>query len=137
MTAPNFTSHDDYRRMTTMIESLIDNKIPTLELFGDKGHKETTETNEIALADFLRKIHNDLGSVETKRTNYNATMSCNGEVLFSGLFNFTCFNNFALLLWHNASHANVTWKKELIFDFKPVDDSLVYSPSYKSPYCWE
>ena len=137
MTAPNFTSHDDYVRMTSMIDTFLHNEDLTLELFGDKEHKETTEINEKTLADFLRGVHKGFDSIKTKRTNFKAIMSCNDEVLFSGLFNFTCFNNFALLLWHSASHANVTLKSNLIFDIQPVDDSLVDSTSYKSPYCWE
>lgn len=151
MTTPNFTSQDDYMRMTSMISpiftsqeeyvrmsNMIDvflyNKELTLEIFGDKEYTTITETNEKELAEFLREAHNEVEL--KKRTNFKAIMSCNDEVLFSGLFNFTCFNNFALLLWHSASHANVTLKSKLVFEHIKLN-SLEDSTSYKSTYCWE
>ncbi len=135
MTAPNFTSHEDYVRMTSIIDSFINDNCVILELFGNPECKEITERNERDLADFLRGVHMELKT--KKRTNYKATMlSDKGEILFSGLFNYSCFNNFALLLWHSASHANVTLKKELEFEVKFVE-SFEDSESYKSPYCWE
>ena len=135
MTAPNFTSHEDYVRMTCLIDTFINDNVLTLELFGNPDCKEVTEKNEKELAEFLRGVHIELKS--KKRTNYKATMlSDNDEILFSGLFNYSCFNNFALLLWHSASHANVTMMKELTFKAKFVE-SLEDSKSYKSPYCWE
>jgi len=135
MSAPNFTSYEDYVRMTSIIDSFIKDESFKLELFGNPECKDVTESNEKQLAEFLRGVHMELGA--KKRTNYKATMlSYTGEILFSGLFNYSCFNNFALLLWHSASHANVTFKKELEFQVKFVE-SLENSESYKSPYCWE
>ena len=135
MTSPNFTSYDEYIRMTALIDACIINNELTIELFGHKECQETTKQNEKTLTDFLRIVYN--GFESKKRTNFKATMIHQDKVLFSGLFNFTCFHNFALLLWHSASHANVTLKTELRFEVEEVDSLDQNSKSYKSPYCWE
>jgi hypothetical protein len=135
MTSPNFTSYDEYIRMTALIDACMNNNELTIELFGHKDFQKTTKQNEQALTEFLRTVYT--GFESKKRTNFRATMIFQDKVLFSGLFNFTCFHNFALLLWHSASHANVTLKNELKFEVEEVDSLDQSSTSYKSPYCWE
>ena len=134
MTAPNFSSVDEYKQLADHVDFVLKNDTVTLELFGNKKSADVTRTNEGLITDMLRSALKE--STTRQWVIFKATITTgDGEVLFSGLFNYSCFRNFAILFWHSASHANVTYREALTFQYTFVEDQD--SASYTSPFRWE